>query len=91
MGVFMPQKSTKGAKDFEVLKMLSPETLATRKLPVNFDQGYLGIFESELQRTIPESRLLRFKNILVSSEGLLFKGTSILPESCGFTNNIEER
>ena len=74
----------------EVLKTLSPETLAKRKLPVNFDQAYLGIFEGELQRTIPESRLLRFKNIRVSSEGLLFKGTSILPESFAFPNHLEE-
>ena len=74
----------------EVLKTLSPETLAKRKLPVNFDQAYLEIFESELQRSIPESRLLRFKNILVSSDGLLFKGASILPESFAFPNHLEE-
>lgn len=90
MGVFMPQKSSKGAKDFEVLKMLSPETLAKRKLPVNFDQSQLPLFESELQRAIPESRLLRFKDIGVSPEGLLFKGTSILPESFAFPNHLEE-
>jgi hypothetical protein len=89
MGVFMPQKST-SAKDFEVLEMLSEETLAKRKLPVNFDQAQLPIFEGELQRSIPQSHLLRFKNIRVSSEGLLFKGTSILPESFAFPNHLEE-
>lgn len=74
----------------EVLKTLSPETLAKRKLPVNFDQAQLPIFESELQRTIPESRLLRFENIRVSSEGLLFKGTNILPQSFAFPNHLDE-
>ena len=74
----------------EVLKTLSQETLAKRKLPLNFNQAQLPIFEGELQRSIPESRLLRFKNIRVSSEGLLFKGTSILPESFAFPNHLEE-
>lgn len=74
----------------EVLKTLSPETLAKRKLPVNFDQTQLPIFEGELQRAIPQSRLLRLKHIRVSSEGLLFKGTNILPESFAFPNQLEE-
>jgi hypothetical protein len=74
----------------EVLQTLSPETLAKRKLPLNFDQAQLPIFEGELQRTIPQSRLLKFKNIRVSSEGLLFKGANILPESFAFPNHLEE-
>ena len=74
----------------EVLKTLSPETLASRELPVNFDQSQLPIFESELQRAIPQSRLLRFRNIRVSSDGLLFKGISILPESFAFPDHLEE-
>lgn len=84
----MPQKVQK--PEPEVLKTLSQETLAKRKLPVNFDQAQLPIFEGELQRSIPQSRLLRFKNIRVSSEGLLFKGTNILPESFAFPNHLEE-
>ena len=84
----MPQKGQKAEP--EVLKTLSSETLAKRKLPVNFDQAQLPIFEGELQRSIPQSRLLRFKNIRVSSEGLLFKGTRILPESFAFPNHLEE-
>lgn len=84
----MPQKAQKAEP--ELLKTLSAETLAKRKLPVNFDQAQLPIFEGELQRAIPQSRLLRFSNIRVSSEGLLFKGTSILPESFAFPNHLEE-
>jgi Glycosyltransferase 61 len=74
----------------EVLKTLSPETTAKRKLPVNFDQAQLPIFEHELQRPIAQSRLLRFRNIRVSSDGLLFKGVRILPESFAFPNHLEE-
>lgn len=74
----------------EVLKTLSPETLAKRKLPINFDHAQLPIFEHELQRPIPQSHLLRFRNIRVSSDGLLFKGARILPESFAFPNHLEE-
>lgn len=74
----------------EVLETLSVGTLAKRKLPVNFNEAHLPLFERELQRAIPPSRLLKFKNIRVSSEGLLFKGTSILPESFAFPHHLEE-
>ena len=74
----------------EVLETLSLETLAKRKLPVNFNEAHLPLFERELQRAIPPSRLLKFKNIRVSSEGLLFKGASILPESFAFPHHLEE-
>jgi hypothetical protein len=84
----MPQKAQKAEP--ELLKTLSQETLAKRKLPVNINHAQLPIFEGELRRSIPESRLLRFKNIRVSSEGLLFKGTTILPESFAFPNHLEE-
>ena len=66
------------------------ETVAKRRLPVNLNQDQLSIFERDLQRSIPPSRLLKFKNIRVSSEGLLFKGTRILPESFAFANHLDE-
>jgi len=66
------------------------ETVAKRRLPVNLNQDQLWIFERDLQRSIPPSRLLKFKNIRVSSEGLLFKGTRILPESFAFANHLDE-
>ena len=80
------------AKDAEpdVVKTTYPETVATRKLPVNFTQGHRALFEHELQRTIPQSRLLKFENIRVSSDGLLFRGTRILPESFAFPNHLDE-
>ena len=74
----------------EVVETIYPETLAKRKLPVNFDQAHLPLFDHELQRAIPQSRLLKFKNIRVSPEGLLFKGTRILPESFAFPDHLQE-
>ena len=39
---------------------------------------------------IPATRLLKFENVLASPEGLLFKGTSILPESFAFPYHLDE-
>jgi len=74
----------------EVLATVSAETVAKRNLPVNFDQSHLGLFEHELQRTIPQSRLLNFKNIRVSPDGLLFNGNKILLESFAFPHHLSE-
>jgi len=72
------------------VKTIYPETIAKRKLPVNFNKGDLALFDHELQRAIPQSRLLNFKDIRVSSEGLLFKGTRILAESFAFPEHLQE-
>ena len=48
------------------------------------------LFDHELQRAIPQSTLLNFKDIRVSSEGLLFKGTRIMPESFAFPEHLGE-
>lgn len=74
----------------ELLTTLYPETIAKRKLPVNFNETHLPLFDRELQRAIPESRLLKFKDIRVSSEGLLFKGRTILPESFAFPDQLDD-
>lgn len=72
------------------MKTIYPETIAKRKLPVNFNEGDLALFDDELQRAIPQSTLLNFKDIRVSPEGLLFKGTKILPESFAFPEHLQE-
>ena len=64
--------------------------VAKRKLPVNFNQDHLALFDHELQRAIPPSRLLKLKNIRVSSDGLLFKDLGILPESFAFPHHLQE-
>ncbi|HET6671251.1 MAG TPA: glycosyltransferase family 61 protein [Pyrinomonadaceae bacterium] len=74
----------------EVISTIYAETVARRKLPVNFNQEHLALFEGELERVIPESRLLKFQDVLASPEGLLFKGTRILPESFAFPYHLDE-
>lgn len=74
----------------EVLATIYAETVARRKLPVNFNQDHLPLFEGELERAIPETRLLRFTDVLASPEGLLFKGMKILPESFAFPYHLDE-
>src|SRR5688500_5276267 len=74
----------------EALTTIYPETIARRNLPVNFNPEHLQLFEGELERLIPESRILKFSDVLASPEGLLFKGTRILPESFAFPYHLEE-
>jgi capsular polysaccharide biosynthesis protein len=72
------------------VKTIYPETIAKRKLPVNFNDADLALFDHELQRAIPQTTLLTLKHIRVSPEGLLFKGTTILPESFAFPEHLRE-
>jgi capsular polysaccharide biosynthesis protein len=74
----------------EVLTTIYAESLAKRKLPVNFNQDHLPLFKGELERVIPETRLLRFRDVLASPEGLLFKGTRILRESFAFRHHLDD-
>ena len=74
----------------EVVSTIYAEAVAKRKLPVNFNHNDLALFEGELFRTIPATQLLRFSDVLVSSEGLLFKGTKILPESFAFPYHLDD-
>lgn len=74
----------------EVIAPIYAESFARRKLPANFNQDHLPLFEGELERRIPESSLLKFQNILASPEGLLFDGTSILRESFAFPYHLDQ-
>jgi capsular polysaccharide biosynthesis protein len=74
----------------EVIRTLYDETVAKRRLPVNLDQNDLALFEGELERVIPATRLLKFSDVLVSTEGLLFKGMQILRESFAFPYHLDE-
>jgi hypothetical protein len=74
----------------EVISTIYPPTVARRKLPVNFNQAQLALFKGELERVIPECRLLKFENVLASPEGLLFKGTKILRESFAFPYHLDD-
>jgi hypothetical protein len=74
----------------EVITEIYPETVSRRKLPVNFNQDHIALFDLELQRSIPPSQLVRFQNIRVSPDGIFFVGTKILPESFAFPWILEE-
>ena len=74
----------------EVLSTIYAESVAKRKLPVNFNNDDLSLFEGELERVIPESRLLKFRDVSASPEGLLFVGATILRESFAFPYHLDE-
>jgi hypothetical protein len=67
--------------------VLRPESKSRRKLPVNFNQHDLSLFSHELERVIPQTRLLQLNNVSVSAEGILFQGGKMLPESFAFPVN----
>jgi hypothetical protein len=67
--------------------LLYPETISKRRLPVNFNHDNLGLFSEELERVIPATKLLQLHDVRVSSDGFLFKGLNILPESFAFPAN----
>lgn len=74
----------------EVVEMLSAETISNRKLPLNLNQDHHALFADDLQRTIPQVELLRFRNVRISPEGILFKGVKIFPDSFAFPSHLEE-
>jgi capsular polysaccharide biosynthesis protein len=69
---------------------LLAESLSTRRRPVNLEPGDLRLFERELQRTIPASRLLEMRGVRISADGFLFKAGRILPESFAFARLRED-
>jgi len=50
----------------EVLATIYAETVARRKLPVNFNEDHRALFEGELERVIAETRLLKFEDVWAS-------------------------
>jgi hypothetical protein len=74
----------------EVISTIYDETVARRELPVNFQTKDSVLFEGEFVRVIPSTQLLKFEDVLASPEGLLFKGTRILPESFAFPYHLDE-
>lgn len=74
----------------EVVSEIYPQTVSKRKLPVNFSQDDSKLFDLDFERTLPPTQLLRFRNIRISPEGLLFTGKKILPESFAFRRHLQE-
>lgn len=69
--------------------VLLPQSVSRRRLPVNLKEGELELFGHELERVIPQTRLLELRDVWVSSDGVLFKGGKTLPESFAFPLNRE--
>lgn len=63
---------------------LRPKSVSRRKLPLNLKPNDLPLFNHELEREIPSTRLLKLRNVSVSAEGILFRGGEMLPESFAF-------
>jgi hypothetical protein len=63
------------------------ESVARRKLPVNFREGERELFSHELERAIPKTSLLELRNVSVSDDGILFKRGRMLPVSFAFPFN----
>lgn len=76
--------STFSLKDPETVSILQPETVSSGSLPANFDSADLEFFEHDLKRTIPQTQLLKFRDVRVSPEGLLFQRLRLLPQSLAF-------
>lgn len=74
----------------ELVSEIYPESVSKRKLPVNFSQDHSKLFDLDLERTLPATKLLRFRSVRVSPEGLLFSGKTILPESFAFRRHLQE-
>lgn len=74
----------------ESIRPLYPETTVRRRLPSNFRDENLVLFERELQRVIPETTLLEFSNVRISSEGLMFRDYEMLPHSFAFRANLKQ-
>jgi capsular polysaccharide biosynthesis protein len=74
----------------EVVTTICAESVSKRKLPVNLNHDDLALFNHELERTIPHVQLLKFHDVRVSADGLLFNGARILPESFAFPDHLEQ-
>ena len=68
--------------------LLYPETVSRRRLPLNFIQENLPLFDGELERVIPQTILLQFLDVQISPDGILFKGFEMLPQSFAFPANL---
>src|SRR5262245_31955032 len=74
----------------EVLNTICPVSVSHRKLPVNFRPDHVQLFQHEFEKEIPKSELLKFEDVRVSSEGLIFKDSRILPESFAYAFELDD-
>jgi hypothetical protein len=73
------------------VKVIYPESVSKRRLPVNFEQKDSPLFEHEFQKTIPATRLLEFENAKVNSKGMIFRrGRFFLDGSFAVASQIDD-
>ena len=64
--------------------VLRPERTSICTLPRNLRANDLELFSHECETTLPPTRLLEMRDVAVSSDGFLFQGLHILPQSFAF-------
>src|ERR1051325_7068090 len=74
----------------KTLETLLPGGISRRRLPENFLPEDANLFEHELEKQIPDTQLLELRNVYASSDGILFQGGRMLPQSFAFTANLEQ-
>jgi capsular polysaccharide biosynthesis protein len=62
-------------------EILYPTHEVQRTPPVNLHPGDMHLFAHEMQKTIPDAKLLTLKNVYATPDGTLFHNRRILPES----------
>ena len=70
--------------------VLAAGGVSRRRLPLNFSEEDLPLFEDALESAIPQTRLLELEGVGVSPEGMLFKDGQILPESFSSPSIMEK-
>jgi len=65
----------------EGARVLREGGVSKRRLPANFRTEDAPLFEHELERAIPPTLLVELRGVSATPEGVLFKGSRILPES----------
>jgi len=71
-------------------EILLPGGISRRRLPENFLPEDAKLFKHELEKEIPDTQLLELNNVYASSDGILFKGSRMLPQSFAFPANLEQ-
>ena len=72
-------------------EILYQESIAIKKMPININQIDRGLFEHELKRTIPATKLHHLKNATVNPDGVVIHKHKILPEIFPSPNFVYSR
>ncbi|HEX9782879.1 MAG TPA: glycosyltransferase family 61 protein [Opitutaceae bacterium] len=68
---------------------LCAESVSKRRLPQNLSEADREIFSHELIKRIPPCRLLEFRGVNITPDGLLFRNGAVLPESFAHPNEAD--